>query len=186
MPRVKKGVGAKTGARGGAEASTFAEKSPNKMNSTILTLNEAEASALKTALSVVAGAIAAFCRPLVAPAAVCTAMVVLDFITAVKLGRRLKRAGCDADGRLSSRRFGRVVLTLVKIYGALAVAAMAQQWIICGYGGFDAVRFLAGAVCLWQLLSILENESTCSDARWARIARKFLVDKAKRYLGGES
>ena len=41
---------------------------------------------------------------------------------------------------------------------------------------------VAGAVCFWQLLSILENESTCSDARWARVARRFLIDKARRHL----
>lgn len=152
------------------------------MNSTIFNFGDSEIVAIKVALSAVAGAAAAFCRPLAAPAAICTILVCVDFITAVKLGRRLRRAGRGADGRLSSRRFGRVVLTIVKIYGALVVASMAQRWIICDYGGFDAVRFTAGAVCLWQLLSILENESTCSDARWARIARKFLVDKAKRYL----
>lgn len=142
-------------------------------------------TAAKTALSSAAGAILSFVEPLAAPATVCTVFVALDFATALSLGRRLRRAGHKCDSRLNSRRFGRLVLTLVKIYGALVVAAMTQQWIICGYGGFDAVRFTAGAVCLWQLLSILENESTCSDARWAKTARKYLVDKARRHLGAE-
>lgn len=135
--------------------------------------------------SAFAGSVAAFLEPLTAPATVCTVFVLADFGTALSLGRRLRRAGRKCDCRLSSRRFGHMVLTLVKIYAALVVASMTQQWIICGYGGFDAVRFTAGAVCLWQLLSILENESTCSGARWARIARKFLVNKARRHLGEE-
>ncbi len=136
----------------------------------------------KALLSTLSGFCLSFLEPLAAPATVCTVFTALDFATAVSLGRRLKRAGHGADGRLSSRRFGRLVLTLVKIYGALVVASMTQRYIICDYGGFDAVRFTAGAVCLWQLLSILENESTCSTARWARTARKFLVDKARRHL----
>ncbi len=141
-------------------------------------------SMVKTIASSRAGAVSVLYRPVVAPAVLCTVMVLLDFLTALTLGRRLRRAGRPVDSRLSSRRFGRVVGTLVRVYGALAVAAMAQRWVIDGYLGFDAVRFTAGAICFWQLLSILENESTCSDARWAKVARRFLVDKARRHLEG--
>lgn len=136
----------------------------------------------KALVSSAAGMAVAFLEPLVAPAAVCTVMTVLDFCTAVALGRRLHRAGRKVDCRLSSRRFGRVIATLMRVYTALTVASMAQRWIIIDFGGFDAVRFTAGAICFWQLLSILENESTCSDAKWARVARKFLVDKARRHF----
>ena len=31
-------------------------------------------------------------------------------------------------------------------------------------------------------MSVLENESTCSDAKWAAKARKYLADKTDRYL----
>ncbi len=141
-------------------------------------------SAGKTALSALAGLATGLFEPVLAPAVLCTVMVSLDFVTALSLGRRLRRAGRKVDSRLSSRRFGRFVSTLVRVYGALAVAAMAQRWVIAGAGGFDAVRVTAGAICFWQLLSILENESTCSDARWARIARRYLVDKARRHLEG--
>ncbi len=139
--------------------------------------------AAKTAASSLAGIVAGFIEPIVAPALLCTVMTFIDFGTALALGRRLRRAGRPADPRLSSRRFGRVVMTLVRIYGALTVAAMANAWVVRGYAGIDAVRIIAGAICFWQLLSILENESTCSTARWALLARKFLVDKAKRHLG---
>ena len=44
------------------------------------------------------------------------------------------------------------------------------------------LRFCAGAVCFWQAVSVLENESSCSNASWARIARRFLIDKAARHL----
>ena len=108
-------------------------------------------------------------------------------VSAWQLGRRMRRKGvASAAGRLSSRRFGRVVGTLAKCYGALAVAALMQKYVVEGMvEGFDAVRGLTGLICFWQLMSILENESTCSDARWAKVARRYLADKAKRHFNEE-
>ena len=40
----------------------------------------------------------------------------------------------------------------------------------------------AGAVCFWQLWSMLENESSCSDERWAKVLQKVLVDKTERHF----
>lgn len=46
----------------------------------------------------------------------------------------------------------------------------------------DLTKIAAGAICFWQIWSILENESSCSDAKWAKIAQKILVDKTSRHL----
>lgn len=126
-----------------------------------------------------------FFAPVLPYAALCSAMVSLDFISAYSLGRRLRRKKQIPEaGRLSSRRFGKTIVCLVKIYIALCVAAAVQSLIVDGSGfGFDTVRFVAAAVCFWQLMSILENESTCSDARWAKIARRYLADKTHRHTG---
>lgn len=137
---------------------------------------------MKNAAGAVAGALTALFAPAFAPAGVCTVMVLLDFITAWLLGKRLAAKG-QGDGRLSSHRFGKVLKTLVRIYTALGAAALAQRFLIADYPtDFNMVRAVAGAVCFRQLLSILENESTCSDARWAGYARRFLADKARRHL----
>lgn len=139
----------------------------------------------KEIITLVVSTVSGFYAPLLPYAGLCTAMVILDFITAVQLGRRLRRrdgaAGGEA-GKLSSRRFGRTVATLVKTYVALGIAS-ATQMLLVRSETFDAVRFTAAAICFWQLISILENESTCSDARWARIARRYLADKARRHTG---
>ncbi|MBO4977550.1 MAG: hypothetical protein J6C67_02400 [Muribaculaceae bacterium] len=140
-------------------------------------------TAIKVAACAAAGAVGAFCRPVLPVAAVCTAMTLIDLASAIALGRRLRRKGI-ADGRLSSRRFGHTVATIVKIYVALLVAAGVKATITVDTA-FDPVRFVGFAVCLWQLLSILENESTCSDARWAAKARRFLIDKTRRHTGIE-
>ena len=125
--------------------------------------------------------LAAFAGPVVPYAGLCTAMVCLDCVSAVRLGLRLRSRGLGG-GRLSSRRLSRTLATLVKVYVGLAVAAWVQA-VLVRSEAFDALRFTAGAVCFWQLVSILENESTCSDARWARVARRYLADKARRHTG---
>lgn len=135
----------------------------------------------KVGVCAAAGAVGAFCRPLLPVAALCTVMTILDFVSAAALSRRLRRKGL-CDGRLSSRRFGRTVATLVKIYVALLVAAGVKA-VITVDSAFDPVRFVGFAVCFWQLMSILENESTCSDSRWAAVARRFLADKTRRHTG---
>lgn len=143
-----------------------------------------DAMDMKVCAGAVCGVVAGFVAPLVPYAGICTVMVLVDVYTAWQLGRRLRRKGVAAvSGRFSSRRFGRAVGTLVRCYGALVVAALLQRYVVDGMvAGFDAVRGLTGVICFWQLMSILENESTCSDARWARVARRYLADKVKRHF----
>lgn len=137
--------------------------------------------------------VAGFMAPVFPYAGVCSFFVMLDVLSAWQLGVRIRRRSEREDrpvdagaGRISSRKFGSTVVTLVKIYLALTAASMAQTVIVGGApvsGGFNCLKFVAGAICVWQAISVLENESTCSDARWARIARRFLVDKTARHTG---
>ena len=112
-----------------------------------------EANLIKVIASAVAGMLAAFLAPLAPYALLCTVMVLADVVSAWQLGRRMRRKGvASAAGRLSSRRFGRVVGTLAKCYGALAVAALMQKYVVEGMvEGFDAVRGLTGLICSGSL-----------------------------------
>ncbi|MBD5163093.1 MAG: hypothetical protein HDT09_00135 [Bacteroidales bacterium] len=124
-----------------------------------------------------------FYGPLLPYIGICVLLVLIDFVTAFNLGRRLRRRGLPADGRLSSHKFRGVLATLVRIFVAFTVAALMQEYILGAYiEHFDAVRTLAGAICFHQLMSILENESCATDSTWARRARKYLADKAPRHL----
>lgn len=109
--------------------------------------------------------------------------VVADVITAIRLQRRLAAAGkinrCKV--RLSSARLGRIFVTLSKILGLLVLTALADHLILSPLG-IPALKLVAGAICFWQALSILENEAAENDAPWAEAARKFLINKAQRYL----
>lgn len=118
-------------------------------------------------------------------ALLCTVMVLADCLTAYTLSRRVRRAHPEAvdAGKLSSRRLGRVFITLTRIYALLLVAAGVDSYILTDPTN-PVMRFCAGAVVVWQALSVLENEASCSDARWAAHARRFLIDKVRRHLNG--
>ncbi len=134
---------------------------------------------LTTAVALLTG----FYGPLLPYISICMLLVAIDFVTALNLSRRLRRRGLPADPRLSSRKFGRLVATMVRIFVAFTVAALMQQHILGAYiESFDAVRTLAGAICFHQLMSILENESCATDSTWAKRARKYLSDKTPRHL----
>ena len=138
---------------------------------------------LRMVAAAVGGAVMNFVVPVVPYAALCTAMVLADVVTAYTLSRRVRRHYvAQGAGLLKSRRLGRALVTLGKVYALLLIASGVDALLVPD-GGWSALRFATGAVCLWQGVSVLENESSCSDAEWARIARKWLVDKARRHLG---
>lgn len=113
--------------------------------------------------------------------------VIADVITAYRLQMRLVKAGKigASEVRFSSYRLGRVFVTLSKILGLLVLSAMVDYLVLEPFG-LNSVRFVAGGICFWQSLSLLENEAAENDAPWAVYARKFIVDKAKRYLGNKT
>lgn len=112
-------------------------------------------------------------------------MVALDTVTAWRLSCRVRRRYGDRPapgvqpGKIQSRRLGRALVTLGKVYVLLLVSAAID---IVVQPPTSALRLSAGAVIAWQGVSILENESSCTDARWPRWLKKFLADKVGRHL----
>lgn len=124
--------------------------------------------------------------PVLPYAGLCTAMVVADTVTAWTLSRRVARrypasVGRTGAGKMQSRRMSQMLITLAKVYALLVIAAATDAVLALPFE-ISVLKFSAGAVCFWQAISVLENESSCSDAAWARIARRFLIDKARRHL----
>lgn len=147
---------------------------------------------IKTIATGVGGVVWNFVGPALPCAAICTAMVFADCVTAWRLSRRVRRRVKDAPrdvGKLSSRRLGRVPVTLGKVYALLLLSHGVDEAILEGagvitVGGVDLslMKVAAGAVCFWQALSILENEASMNGATCARHARRWLIDKAGRHL----
>ena len=107
-----------------------------------------------------------------------------DCYTAWSLSRRVKRAHPERikDGKFKSHNAGKVIVTLIKVYALIVLAYLMQVHIIGNALPIDLTKVAAGTVCFWQLWSILENESSCNGAKWAKVAQKVLVDKTERHF----
>lgn len=142
---------------------------------------------IKVAVTAAGGAAAAFVEPVLPVAGLCTVMVVADVVSAVRLRRRLRRKGKAGVGAaFSSRGIGRAAKTLAVIYGCLCVAHAADvalgSAISFVTGGHSALNTVGTMIFLWQLMSVLENESSCSDSAWAGRLRRYLEDKTRRHF----
>ena len=128
------------------------------------------------------GGVVALLQPTIPFIILCTVMVLGDVYTAYSLSRRVKRKYPNSsDGKFKSIYFGRVFMTLIKIYVLIILAFMIETYIFEGLQ-IKLTNISAGAVCFWQLWSMLENESSCSDERWAKVLQKVLVDKTARHF----
>ena len=132
------------------------------------------------------GAIFAMLQPTLPYMLICTMVIFADCYTAWQLDKRVKaKYGSQApkdSGKFRSSNAGRVIHTLIKVYVLIILAFFINLYITSGLG-VDMTKVAAGAVIFWQFWSILENESSCNDAAWARVAQKVLVDKTERHLG---
>lgn len=129
-----------------------------------------------------AGAILGLIAPVLPMILVFTFAVFVDCITAWRLSRRVRVKHPEAnDGKFKSRHAGKVFNTLMLVYSLIWLGHLIQEHIIFGLS-VALPNVIAGAACGWQLWSILENESSCNDAGWARFLQRFLVDKASRHF----
>jgi hypothetical protein len=128
------------------------------------------------------GAVFAFLEPTVPFILICTLAVLCDCYTAWALSRRVKKKHPNAnDGKFKSNYAGRVFITLLKVYALIVLVFLIESFIFEGLP-VKLSNIIAGAVCFWQIWSMLENESSCNDAKWAKIAQRILVDKTERHF----
>lgn len=128
------------------------------------------------------GGIVAVMTPRIPIILICFLAVFMDCYTAWALSRRVKKKyPGKADGKFKSENFGKVIMTLIKI-GALIFLVGHMEVYIFTDVSVPLTKIAAGAVCFWQIWSMLENESSCNDAKWARIAQKIMVDKTERHF----
>jgi hypothetical protein len=128
------------------------------------------------------GAMLATISPTIPFVLICTIAILCDCYTAWALSRRVKKKHPNAnDGKFKSSYAGRVFITLIKTYALIVLVFLIENFIFEGLP-VKLSNIVAGAVCFWQLWSMLENESSCNDAKWAKIAQRILVDKTERHF----
>ncbi|MEG1575027.1 MAG: hypothetical protein RR341_08170 [Bacteroidales bacterium] len=112
---------------------------------------------------------------------VCTIAIFFDCYTAWSLSRRVKLKYAASDGKFKSSYFGKVFCTLIKVYALIILAYLIDKHVLVDIQ-IHLDNMVAGAVCFWQIWSMLENESSCNNAHWAKVAQKVLVDKTERHF----
>lgn len=133
-------------------------------------------------LSAFFGAVVAFLEPAIPFMLICTLAVVCDYVSAWALSHRVSQKHPKlCDGKFKSSHFGRIVITLVKVYALVILAHLIDTYIIVDLT-IRLPHIIAGMVCFWQVWSVLENESSCNDAKWAKIAQRIMIDKTQRHF----
>ncbi len=128
------------------------------------------------------GAVWAVVEPQIPFMLICTLAVLMDCFTAWQLGRRVRKKYPDkADGKFKSEHAGKIFVTLLKIYALIVLAAFIQRYIFEDLP-IRLTNIVAGAICFWQIWSMLENESSCNTSRWAKVLQRIMVDKTERHF----
>lgn len=129
------------------------------------------------------GALISVIKPTLPIVTICVVMILWDCYSAWELSRRVKKRFPGAnDGKFKSNYAGRVIVTIIKSFAAIVLAKFIQEHITDAFFVIELPKLVAGVICGWQAWSILENESSCNDARWAIILQKIVIDKTERHF----
>ena len=110
------------------------------------------------------------------------AVITLDCFSAYNLNRRIKKKFPNyATGKLESKKALKMIYTIGKVYGVILIIWFIEKNIIKDLS-FDITKYVAALFCFIELISVLENESSCNNAWWARLLQKVLMDKTKRHF----
>ena len=136
------------------------------------------------ALLFLAGALWGLVEPTIPFAGICLFAILLDCLTAWRLGKRVKKQNPNAttdDAKFRSNYARRMFYTLCIVYACTVLGWLIDTHMF-PFLELYLASFISGGFCLVQLLSILENESSCNEARWAKVLQRVLVNKAARHL----
>lgn len=130
------------------------------------------------------GMIWAYLQPTFPYALVCVMAVVIDCITAARLNRRIKRhfPNSKADGKIKSARMSKMVQDLLVVWLCILLATGVDEKLLGHFGGLHLGQYVAAIFVVCTAVSILENESSCNGAAWARLAQKIVANKVFRHI----
>lgn len=122
---------------------------------------------------------------------VCFFALVLDCYTAWRCNRRIysryreaikRNPKCKMDGKLRSKKMAKMVQDFSVLIMAISLAVIIDNDLLAHMGELHLANYLAVIYCSVQFVSILENESTCNGAAWARVVQKIVADKTERHF----
>lgn len=110
------------------------------------------------------------------------AFILADCISAYRLARRVKKKTGRSRAKMQSNKLWKAFLTALSSAVAIVLAFAIEKHILVMYTDLFLANWTAVVICAIQLWSILENESSCNESKWAGVLQKFLVDKAERHF----
>lgn len=122
---------------------------------------------------------------------VCFFALILDCYTAWRCNRRIysryreaikRNPKCKMDGKLRSKKMAKMVQDFSVLIMAIFLAVIIDNDLLEHMGELHLANYLAVIYCSVQFVSILENESTCNGAAWARVVQKIVADKTERHF----
>lgn len=115
---------------------------------------------------------------------VCVLAVVLDCLTAYRLNRRIRKTYSSevADGKLKSSHMSKMVTDLAIVFACIVLAYHIDNNLLAHLGNLHLANYVAAIFCGVEVVSILENESSCNGKPWAKVLQQFLADKTIRHL----
>lgn len=122
---------------------------------------------------------------------VCFFALVLDCYTAWRCNRRIysryreaikRNPKCKMDGKLRSKKMAKMVQDFSVLIMAIFLAVIIDNDLLAHMGELHLANYLAVIYCSVQFVSIIENESTCNGAAWARVVQKIVADKTERHF----
>lgn len=139
------------------------------------------ADIFKWGLSIMASLIAIL-EPTLPFVLISLGFIIGDCITSWRLARRVKKKTGKASGKFQSSKFGKVLITSLIALALICLAFLVEKYILVMYQDICLANYVAFLVCFKELWSMLENESSCSDSKWAKVLQKVMVDKAARHF----
>ena len=128
------------------------------------------------------GGFFAYLKPIFPFMMICLLAYIIDCLTAYLLSRRAHKQYPDkVDGKFRSSYAKRMFHQLLITCSMLVLLFLVDE-IIFPFQAMYLANIAAGMYCFVQIWSILENESSCKNAKWARFFQRFMVDKAERHL----
>jgi hypothetical protein len=106
--------------------------------------------------------------------------ILADMWTAWDLSRRLKKQK-KSTGKLKSKHAQRVIDTMIKMMTAIILAWALEKYVLVMLDSLYLANWVTAIFCAVQGISILENISSESDATWAKVLQKILINKANRH-----
>lgn len=138
-------------------------------------------SVVKWLLSLTTG-ILAILEPTFPFIIICLFAILIDCFSAYRLSQRIRRRSGKASGKFKSRKASKIFATIIEMLLLIIMAYLVDTKILTMFDGLHLANYVAAVFCFVQFWSILENESSCSDAKWAKVLQKVMVDKAERHF----